>query len=246
MPTPEPRAVLVAIEGIDGAGKTTQVSMLREALRLVGEEPVVSKEPTHGPWGQKIRQSAANGRMPVDEELAAFIEDRTEHVEGTIGPALTDGRIVILDRYFYSTIAYQGCRGADVVQIEAEMIRRFPVPDAVFVLDLDPKLSLFRINHSRKDIPNEFEKLEGLQKARYIFQRLNGQHVHVIDGSASPSVVHAQILAKFVEGALKSKRCSKSYGCDNQWDCIYRLAGTCEWFRLAQALLSRCSEKVTV
>jgi dTMP kinase len=238
MPTPEPKAILVAVEGIDGAGKTTQVNMLREALTLCGEIPVVSKEPTDGPLGRKIRESAVTGRMPVEEELAAFIEDRSEHIREKVGPALADGRVVILDRYFYSSIAYQGCRGADVLRIEAEMTRRFPVPDAVFILDIDPALSIFRIHHHRKDTPNEFEQFEGLRKSREIFRQLSGLHIHLIDGSMSRHAVHAQIINRFVDGALKSKRCAKVYGCDNVLDCGFRLSGSCEWYRLAPALLS--------
>jgi dTMP kinase len=66
---------------------------------------VRSKEPTDGPWGQKIRQSAQTGRMSVEDELHAFTEDRKEHVRDLILPALTAGKAVVLDRYFYSTIA---------------------------------------------------------------------------------------------------------------------------------------------
>src|SRR5260370_25230495 len=98
------RSILIAIEGIDGAGKTTQVERLAQALRVVGQELVISKEPTNGRWGKKIRESAANGRLPLKEELKAFINDRTEHVRNVIQPALDTGKIVILDRYFYSTI----------------------------------------------------------------------------------------------------------------------------------------------
>jgi dTMP kinase len=245
MPTPDPRAILIAIEGIDGAGKTTQVNILRDAFQRVREPLLVSKEPTDGPWGRKIRESAATGRMPVDQELAAFIADRTEHVREKIAPALASGQIVILDRYFYSSIAYQGCRGAEVAEIEAEMTRRFPVPDAVFVLDLAPEVSLFRIHHWRKDTPNEFEQLEGLAKARRIFQQLRGDHIHLIDGSVSPAAVHASIIDLLVEGPLKSKRCAKAYGCDDQWHCSYRITGTCEWFRLQQALRAASGEMAT-
>lgn len=236
MPTSEPRAILIAIEGIDGAGKTTQVTMLQEALRDVGEAALVSKEPTDGPWGRKIRESSTTGRMPVDQELAAFMADRNEHVQEKIAPALNAGQIVILDRYFYSSIAYQGCRGADVDQIESEMTRLFPVPDAVFILDLNPELSLFRIHHLRKDTPNKFEEVEGLGRARNIFRQLRGDHIHLIDGSASPVAVHSKIIDLFADGPLKAKRCSKEYGCHDQWSCSFRIAGTCEWFRLQQAL----------
>jgi dTMP kinase len=184
--------------------------------------------------------------MPVDEELAAFIADRTEHVQNKIGPALAEGQIVILDRYFYSSIAYQGCRGADVAQIESEMNRRFPVPDAVFILDLPPELSLFRIHHLRKDTPNKFEELEGLGKARHIFRQLRGDHIHLIDGSGSPTAVYAEVVELLADGALKAKRCAKTYGCHDQWHCSYRITGTCEWFRLQQALRAKPLENAEV
>jgi dTMP kinase len=232
MPTEFPRAILIAVEGIDGAGKTTQVNLLRDALAQAGEEPLVSKEPTNGPWGRLIKQSAANGRMSLHDELQAFIHDRSEHVRDKILPALQDGRIVILDRYFYSSIAYQGARGADPNEIESEMASRFPVPDAVFVLDIDPSQSLFRISHSRKDTPNEFERLDGLSAARRIFRGLKGPHVYEIDGSVSQTAVHATMLGAFVEGPLKAKRCFKHYGCDDPTFCAWRHSNQCEWWHL--------------
>ena len=236
MPTSFTRGFLVVIDGIDGAGKTTQVEALRRSFVAVGEAPVVSKEPTDGPWGQKIRDSALNGRMSLDDELAAFIEDREEHVRGKVLPALSEGRIVILDRYYYSTIAYQGCRGADVQEIEQAMQERFPIPDLTVILDVDPAVSLFRIHHSRKDVPNEFERAEGLTKARSIFRTLRGDHLHMIDGSMSIPAIRALILNLVIEGPLHTKRCTKGYGCDNLFDCSYRLTENCGWWQMARAL----------
>ncbi|MBL9085553.1 MAG: dTMP kinase, partial [Planctomycetia bacterium] len=89
---------MIVFEGIDGAGKTTQVGLLVDALRRAGEDVVSSKEPTRGPWGMKIRESAVKGRLPEAEELQAFIEDRREHVRDLVGPALERGAIVVLDR----------------------------------------------------------------------------------------------------------------------------------------------------
>jgi dTMP kinase len=236
MPTPFARGFLVVVDGIDGAGKTTQVEALRQSFSAAGEAPLVSKEPTDGPWGQKIRDSALKGRMSLDDELAAFIEDRAEHVSGKVLPALSAGKIVILDRYYYSTIAYQGCRGADVQEIELAMEERFPVPDLTVILDIDPSVSLFRIHHSRKDIPNEFERAEGLTKARSIFRTLRGDHVHIVDGSMSMPAVHATVLRLVIDGPLHAKRCKKRYGCENSFECTYRLTGDCEWFQMARAL----------
>jgi dTMP kinase len=202
-------SILIAIEGIDGAGKTTQVTMLREALEQTGEQVIASKEPTNGPWGKLIKESATTGRLSIEDELNAFLHDRTEHVESLVSPALNNGGIVILDRYFYSSIAYQGSRGANVDEIKTLMESRFPIPDAVFVLDIDPVMGIHRIANSRGEEPNHFEERGNLAKAREIFQGLSGASIHHIDGTMSREAVHAEVLAKFIDGALKAKRCAK-------------------------------------
>ncbi len=229
-------SILIAVEGIDGAGKTTQVRMLREALERAGETPIVSKEPTNGPWGKIIKNSATTGRLSPEAELDAFIKDRTQHVEELIGPALNQGRFVILDRYFYSSIAYQGSRGANVQEVRNLMESKFPIPDAVFVLDIDPAVGVHRIAHSRGEEPNHFEDRANLAKARAIFQQMTGANIHHIDGSASREMVHGEIMNRFIDGPLKARRCAKSYGCDNEFDCTFRITGTCQWFAMARAL----------
>jgi thymidylate kinase len=230
------RSILVAVEGIDGAGKTTQVSLLRDALRRAGESVVVSKEPTNGEWGQLIRDSASSGRLSLERELDLFIRDRTQHVAEVIKPALETGNIVILDRYFYSTIAYQGSRGANVADLNAHMRSLFPLPDAVFILDLDPILSLHRIAYSRGEEPNHFEEREGLERARSIFNGLGSSEITTVDGSMSSLSVHRTILDAFINGALKEKRCAKSYGCNDPFHCCFRLTQNCEWVRIAAQL----------
>src|SRR2546430_9038964 len=121
--------ILIAIEGIDGAGKTTQVAHLADFLKRAGDSPICSKEPTNGPWGRKIRESAANGRMNLADELRAFTEDRKQHVRDLILPSLAAGRTIILDRYLYSTVAYQGARGCDIDLLMSEMLSIAPEPD---------------------------------------------------------------------------------------------------------------------
>jgi dTMP kinase len=235
MPTP-PRSILIAVEGIDGAGKTTQVNLLRAALDAVGEIPVVSKEPTGGQWGTIIRESASTGRLAPDRELELFIRDRTEHVQTLIQPALDAGRVVILDRYFYSTIAYQGARGIDPASVRGLMTERFPVPDAVFLLDIDPWVSVDRIAYSRGETPNHFEGREDLAVSRRIFNSIEGDEIFRINGEDTAEAVHRQIIEAFTRGPLKAKRCAKDYGCDDPFHCIPRLTNTCEWARLSQAL----------
>ncbi len=195
------RSLFIVFEGIDGAGKSTQVRLLKEALEHVGEHPVVSREPTDGSWGRMIRESAATGRMSLEEELHAFMEDRKEHVAAVIRPALEAGKIVILDRYFYSTIAYQGARGADVAEVRARMEALFPIPDAVFILDAEPGVGVHRIAHSRGQ-PDLFEDREYLERVRAIFKAMTGPGVQHIDASMPLEAVHARIMELLPEGVL--------------------------------------------
>ena len=230
------RGILITLEGIDGTGKTTQVRLLREALERAGERPIASKEPTDGKWGRIIKQSATAGRLSPEEELDAFIKDRAEHAESLVLPALEEGRIVILDRYFYSSIAYQGSRGANVEHVREVMESRFRIPDAVFILDIDPALSVHRIAHSRGETPNHFEDRVNLAKAREIFQGLREPNIHHIDGTMPVQAVHEKIMELLIEGPLKAKRCAKEDGCDNPDLCAYRIAGTCEWAKISSAI----------
>jgi dTMP kinase len=215
---------------------------LNEALCGAGEEVVTSKEPTNGPWGRKIRESAATGRLPLEEELEAFIQDRTEHVASTISPALKKGAIVILDRYFYSTIAYQGARGAQIEALDEHMRRIAPVPDVVYILDVDPELALSRIR-VRDSTPNEFEKVESLREVRSVFKRLldYDDRLWEIDGAAPIELVQRGLLQHLLDNSLRLKRCAKEYGCDDPYHCAPRMTGTCRWASIGSALHGRLS-----
>ena len=239
MPRLQSAGILIAVEGIDGSGKTTQVERLRQLLASADIPVVASKEPTLGPWGMRIRESASTGRMSPQDELQAFINDRTEHVNHLIIPALERGDVVLLDRYFYSTIAYQGSRGMDHASVRAEMETRFPIPDAVFILDVDPALSIHRISNSRGEVPNQFEEHSSLAEARRIFNSISmSEGIIRIDGMMSIGAVHQQIVEAFIDGPLKAKRCAKSYGCDDPGHCTFRLNDSCEWLKLRGALSS--------
>jgi dTMP kinase len=191
------KGIFAVFEGIDGGGKTTQIQMLAEELRRRGEEPVLSREPTDGPWGRKLRESAAMGRMSLEDELDTFIRDRTEHVQNLILPALEAGKIVILDRYFYSTLAYQGARGADVQAVRELMESRFPLPDVVYLLDLTPDQAIRRISESRGEQPNEFERLDSLRRVREIFLSVDDPRIVRVDAFRDATDVHRDILAAF-------------------------------------------------
>ncbi|HEY1120571.1 MAG TPA: dTMP kinase [Haloferula sp.] len=188
-----PNGLFIVLEGIDGTGKSTQSRQLAEWFREQGREVIASREPTDGPWGAKIRATAATGRLSPEEELDYFLKDRREHVEQLIAPALAAGKVVILDRYYFSTMAYQGSRGVDPAEIRRQNEAFAPVPDLLFILDLDVDTALTRIG-GRGDTANEFEKAESLAKCREIFLSLAGEpFVHVVPSSDGPEAVQERL-----------------------------------------------------
>jgi dTMP kinase len=196
--------VLVAVEGIDGAGKTTQVDLLEAWARGLDLDVVRSKEPTTGPWGMKVRNSKFTQRLSPEDELECFINDRREHVETLIAPALARGALVLVDRYYYSTVAYQGARGVDPQALLARNRSFAPVPTVLVLLDLDPELGLKRI-HQRGLGQDLFESVPELTRARAIFQQVASQpHVLLLDASQTPAQLHAAITAKLLAGPLAS------------------------------------------
>ncbi len=188
-----PHGLFIVLEGIDGTGKSTQVGLLADWFRSQGREVIASKEPTDGPWGREIRATGATGRLSPEEELELFLHDRREHVEQLIAPALAAGKVVILDRYYFSTMAYQGCRGFDPAEIRRRNEAFAPVPDLLFILDLDVDTALSRIG-GRGDTANEFEKHDALTKCREIFLSLAEEpFVHVIPTDKNPDAVQDHI-----------------------------------------------------
>ena len=163
---------MVAVEGIDGAGKTTVASILAQWCGERGFCCTFSKEPTSLKYGQLLRESAKAGRLSVEDELELFRKDRIEHVQRSIGPTLESNGIVILDRYYWSTAAYQGSRGVDVGQIIADNEAVAPVPDLFLLLDVEVRSGIARIR-GRGDTPNDFEEIQSLEKARSIFLKLH-------------------------------------------------------------------------
>ncbi len=163
------KGLFILIEGLDGAGKSTQAKKLLDRLLNARHDAIYLREPTNGPWGQKIRQIAMYGRDGVhpEEELSYFINDREEDAKQNIIPALTSGKVVVMDRYIPSNMAYQGALGFDVRHI-AERNRHFPQPDITFFLDIKPEEGLKRVD-DRGGANVGFEKLEFLQEVYRIF-----------------------------------------------------------------------------
>jgi len=186
--------MFIVFEGIDGTGKSTQVKLLKEALEKNGDTVITSFEPTNGTYGSLLRSSATRpeGRYSLEEEFDLFLKDRHEHVEQLINPALERGDVVILDRYYYSTMAYQGARGLDPTVIRERNEEFATIPDLVFVLTLPVEASLQRIG-VRDGEGDAFEARENLEKCADIFMSLDDQNVVFIDAQRPPEEVHEEV-----------------------------------------------------
>ncbi|HBT97508.1 MAG TPA: dTMP kinase [Desulfobulbaceae bacterium] len=184
---------LIVFEGIDGMGKSSQLALLADVLRQRGLPVATTHEPTDGPHGLAIREMfKARDRFRPEDELAAFIADRRQHVAEFLRPRLAAGVHVLCDRYYLSTIAYQGAQGLDVPAILAAHDFA-PQPDLALLLDATPGVGVARIQR-RGDTPNDFERLETLAKVRLVFSTLSCPFIRRIDASQPFQAVHRQIL----------------------------------------------------
>ena len=191
------RGFFLALEGVDGSGKSTQAQLLAVSLLQQGWEVVLTQEPGSGPVGQKLRRylQGAGRHLTPQEELDLFLADRREHVEQVIKPALAAGQIVITDRYYYSSVAYQGALGLDPAWILAENETFAPRPDLVFLLVLPVAQALARLKRPRQ----VSEMLPYLERVAAIYHTLQGPHIQRLDAAASPQALHATLLARTLE-----------------------------------------------
>ncbi len=184
---PHKRGRLLVIEGIDGTGKTTFSRNLYDRLQKMGIPVILTFEPTMGTYGRRLRDSfSRTSRLDPKDELELFLKDRKEHVSTLIRPALKQGKFIVCDRYYFSTIAYQGARGIDPGHIREINEAVAPVPDVVFLLELAPEKALCRIRHGRNQIPNNFEELDYLRKVDAIFHLLKEPFIVRLDASQPP------------------------------------------------------------
>ena len=196
-----PPGILVAFEGIDGAGKSTQVRCVAEALAHDGHTVVCTREPTDGPHGRRLRASASAGRLSPREEFETFVADRREHVEALIRPSLVAGCVVLVDRYYFSSMAYQGARGLDPEEIRARNEAIAPRPDLLVILEIDPRAGVTRVNaRGQGDL---FEREDDLRRAAEIFASIREPAPLRVDASLGREAVTARILEALRAGPLK-------------------------------------------
>ena len=184
--------MLIDLEGIDGCGKSTQSKFLMEKFEENNEKTIILKEPTSGKYGKKLWEMLSGKREATTEQiLDLFVMDRKEHVEEKINPALNEGKIVLMDRYYYSTMAYQAAAGIDVNRIRKD--NEFaPKPDVVLIFDLPADLAMKRVKgHSVADV---FEKEEHLEKVREAYLDLRDDPlVRIIDSTRTPEEIFEEV-----------------------------------------------------
>jgi dTMP kinase len=186
--------VFIAVDGIDGAGKTTLVRLL--ARHLSDLKPLVTKEPTDkSEWGRALRDSALRSRMPREREIEFFHKDRINHLSTEIKPALAAKRLVICDRYVDSTLAFQARTPAEADRLYRRMVKDILIPDVTLILDCPVDVGLSRIQKARARF-SAFENLPTLERAREIYASRSGPHYVHINASKSIDDTFRQACAK--------------------------------------------------
>lgn len=160
--------LLITFEGIDGCGKTTASKKLGDILRDAGFDAAWSREPTYEQHGQEMRRLAKARELTPEKELELFLADRAEHVK------TFTHEIELVDRYYHSTMAYQGARGMDMAELEHLNTEehKFPVPDLTLIFDVDVKIGLGRSAKSGEAIETHFEEAKFLEKVRVNYQQI--------------------------------------------------------------------------
>lgn len=218
--------MFIAVDGIDGAGKTTLVRQLADLFAQW--HPLVTKEPTNSSkWGRALRDSAIVARLPKEVEIEYFHLDRLHHIETEIRPALKNNRVVITDRYVDSTLAFQADDPVSADRLYELFKSDILIPHLTFILDCAVDTGLRRIAARENGNLSTYETKETLLRARSIYtSRKNGHYVK-LDANGSIECTLKQALEKIEErfpnwqagflehirkfAELRAQCCSNSY-----------------------------------
>jgi dTMP kinase len=197
--------LFITFEGIDGVGKSTQVTLLQQYLEELGHRVVRTLEPGGTELGVEIRGLLLHrkGEVAPRAEALLFSADRAHHVATKIRPALAEGAVVISDRYFDSSVAYQGA-GRELSMTDVRQINLWAVdgllPNLTVLLDLDAKTARARRDSTGAEPDRlEREKIEYFEATRNAFLKLAEQEpdrFFVVSAAATPEAMHAQIRAR--------------------------------------------------
>jgi len=184
----------ICIEGLDGSGKTTQAKSLVRALRRKGFDAVYTTEPSSGRVGKLIRRFVLHRekRIPTALEALLFAADRVDHVESEVKPLLKRGKIVVCDRYVYSTLAYQGAAGLDLGWIDS--INQYAMkPDVALFIDVPVNVVVKRFKKKKTVMENR----TNMEKVRETYLKLvKEQRLALIDGDKPIAEVSKDISEK--------------------------------------------------
>jgi dTMP kinase len=192
------KGIFIVVDGMDGSGKSEMVKLLHNYLFSKSKKYriLTTREPTSGTYGKEVRDILAMEEDPNingQKLLGLFIKDREEHLKNAILPFLNKSNghevnIVICDRYYYSTIAFQAVQGLDMKML-IEINKEFLRPEVAFILDIKPEIALERIKGREKE---KFEKLEFMNKLREKFLELPkflNENIKIIDASKDKDIV---------------------------------------------------------
>lgn len=186
----------IVFEGIDGAGKSTLIEGVSKVLSSRGIDTVSTAEPTEGPIGSMIRSGTIR-KVSQNAEALLFTADRACHTQ-EIKEWMDSGKTVLCDRYYASTVAYQSAN-LDGTRAEKEWLKEInrPViiePDITFLLDIDPEISMERVNGRGET--SKFETAEYLKKVRSNYLEIAGEDdFHIIDASRTEEEVLDEVIA---------------------------------------------------
>ncbi len=197
------RGSLIVFEGLDGCGKSTQLELLYEWLCARGVDCLKTREPTDGPWGRRIRAMAQSGeRVTPEEELAWFMEDRRQHVHEEVEPTLQRGVTVLCDRYWLSSVAYQGARGLDAAAIQRENEDEFPAPDLAIIFEVSPEEGIARVNARGGVGEPVFEEVEFQRRVKKVFDEMDRSWIVRVDARGEVQEIHEAVLARLREQGI--------------------------------------------
>ena len=194
----------ITLEGGEGAGKSTQIQVIKDYLLTRGNDVVVTREPGGTSEGQEIRNLLVSGDKdkwsPLSETLL-ILADRAAHLERVIRPALAEGKYVVCDRFFDSTKAYQGVAGGlglDVIHNLQQPVLGTTLPDVTLLLDIDPEKGLRRAQERGGELRFESKTLayhRTLRNAFLDFAAQEPDRIFVIDADRDVEAVSDDILA---------------------------------------------------
>jgi dTMP kinase len=196
----------ITFEGIDGSGKTTQLLMTEKYLRQRGLDVLVLREPGSTSLAEKIRKILLdkNNSIPPESELLLYLAARADLVQKVIAPALKNGKIVLCDRFYDSTTAYQGYgRKLNIALIKKlnHLMVGATIPDITFIIDVDFETSLQRRKKESDRLESESKKFfESVRRGFLAIAREEKKRVCIIDGRITADATFAEVI-----GCLKRK-----------------------------------------